>query len=136
MTNKKELQELKYVTQAIDVVGLTVYLEHLIIKDNDIWYHVCTMEEEYDTPTSVWIARALNDYWDGEFEIEEDFYDGDCELCGAFTNEIYTIINTKNKQEIEVYIDNHLGDSQGTTEDEMIKDWEKLGYKLSIENLA
>lgn len=79
---------------------------------------------------SVLIAKALKSYFGLNFTIENSIEEIDCELCGSFCDNIDIIIYKDSDILIRNYIDNHLGANVGTTESEVINDWNKLGIKV------
>lgn len=78
---------------------------------------------------SVLIAKALKSYFGCNFTIENSIEEIDCELCGICDN-INILIYKDSDMVIRNYIDNHLGYNVGTTESEVINDWNKLGIKV------
>lgn len=90
-------------------------------------YHVDKLRDK-DTD-SVLIAKALKSYFGCNFTIENSIEEIDCELCGICDN-IDILIYKESDMVIRNYIDNHLGANVGTTESEVINDWNKLGIKV------
>ena len=110
--------ELKIVETFDDIYDMYPY--------TDVYQVDKLRDEETD---SVLITKALKSYSEWNFTIENSIEEIDCELCGICDN-INILIYKDSDMVIRNYIDNHLGANVGTTESEVINDWNKLGIKV------
>lgn len=125
---------IKIIDKWIIVDGKDIELKIIEIFDDiydmypytDVYQVDKLRDEETD---SVLIAKALKSYFGCNFTIENSIEEIDCELCGICDN-IDILIYKESDMVIRNYIDNHLGANVGTTESEVINDWNKLGIKV------
>lgn len=125
---------IKIINKWIIVDGKDVELKIIEIFDNkdDMYPHidVYQVDKLLDKDTdSVLITKALKSYYSFKFTINYTTEEIDCELCGICDN-IDILIYKESDMVIRNYIDNRLGANVGTTESEVINDWNKLGIKV------
>ena len=125
---------IKIIDKWIIVDGKDVELKIIEIFDNkdDMYPHidVYQVDKLLDKDTdSVLITKALKSYYSFKFTINYTTEEIDCELCGICDN-IDILIYKESDMVIRNYIDNRLGANVGTTESEVINDWNKLGIKV------
>lgn len=126
---------IKIIDKWIIVDGKDVELKIIEIFDNKDDMYPYTDVQQVDKlrdkeTDSVLIAKALKSYFGCNFTIENSIEEIDCELCGEFCDNINILIYKDSDMVIRNYIDNHLGANVGTTESEVINDWNKLGIKV------
>lgn len=112
------------------------YIELKIIKafdnDDDTFPYVdvyCVDDLSEDDTDSVLIAKTLNRYYDCNFEIEYLTEEIKRDTCHIYEN-VNILIYKDYEVVMSNYIDNHLCYDVGTTESEVINDWNKLGIKV------
>lgn len=125
---------IKIINKWIIVDGKDVELKIIEIFDNkdDMYPYtdVYQVDKLRDKDTdSVLITKALKSYYSFKFTINYTTEEIDCELCGICDN-IDILIYKESDMVIRNYIDNRLGANVGTTESEVINDWNKLGIKV------
>ena len=110
------------------------YFSTVWIKDDDgEWCFAYGEEFNGDTFDIQLISKALNS-WSLEYynslEVEEEWFD--CELCGSYkqTDILMEFDNKKLGKITEGYSD-HFG--YGTTDEELIEQFKKVGITLTIE---
>ena len=101
-------------------------------NDDDMFPYIdiyCADDLSDNDTDSVLIAKILNKYYDCNFEIEYSAEEIECPICGICDN-INILIYKDYNMVIKNYVDKHLGFNVGTTENEVINDWNKLGIKV------
>lgn len=128
--------KIRIVNKSIVADGSDIDLKIIKAFDNDddmfpyIDIYCADDLSDYDTD-SVLIAKALNKYYDCNFEIEYSIEEIDCDLCGICDN-INILIYKNSETFITNYIDNHLGYNIGLSEYEIMTDWEDFGVAVEF----
>lgn len=126
------MKKIRIIEETREMLGDVVDFTHVFELDGeDSWFHVNTVFDDTD-PLSVMLAKSLYRYGYYDIDIDKKIEDEYCEICGYYEN-ITTTITVDNKT-IEVFEDGHLGYNKGCTNEELIKDWNALGYDVEILN--
>lgn len=134
--DQRDIMEVKVVHEYAKFHYGEEYFSTVWIKDNDgEWCFAYGEEFNGDTFDTQLISKALNS-WSLEYynslEVEEEWYD--CELCGEY-KQSYVMMKFDNKKLGKITEDysDHFGD--GTSEEELIEQFKKVGIILTIEDL-
>lgn len=110
--------------------------KHIFVKSKGSkeFYHADTCLNP-DLEISVSIANALQS-WDGtKVDFSYEGYYESCETCGGGYIDV-TVIDVEG-EEIKVIDDGHLGGgTRGISAEEIIADWENIGYHVEIFDLG
>lgn len=138
MKKNNKIQEVKIICQTQYLMENTIELIHIFKKSNieeHGWCHITTLEDDVYKPLSVILAESLNDSGEWNIEVYSEIDDYECECCGFYSCTTTTIRNTDTGKSFIVYLDGHFGYDKGCTNEELVKDWLSIGYKVEIENV-
>lgn len=112
------------------------YLTELYIKDDNEWC-LCNLYKDYEfehLTINEAIAESLVKWFGNmyNYQINEEIIPIDCEYCGYYENREIVIYFNNYKEfkdgklvDIEMYEDNHLGQSSGLSDDDVVDMWKK-----------
>ena len=128
--------KIRIVNKSIVADGSYIHLKIIKAFDNDDdilpYVDVYCLDDLIDCDTdSVLIAKTLNKYYDCGFKIEYLREEVECETCGIYDN-VNILIYKDNELVILNYIDNHLCDDIGLSEDEIVSSWKRLGVAVEF----
>lgn len=123
--------------------GEDLYLTSIYIKDNnkdERYYLAKTLQ--YDEigigGISEEIAYVVREWYEKEygFDIERVSESNECEYCGYYTNTQTTIVFKDCKlKPIKIYNDEHLNDSYGYLNEEIIADWKENNVTVEFKEV-
>ena len=126
---------MKLVKENVKMSYGKAFLQTVWIKDEDDNSWNIALVEEYDGDLFYLelISEALNGWsykYSNTIVKNEEWYD--CELCGSYKQtDILMKFDHGNLCDIEEYYSEHFGD--GTTDEELIEQFKKVGITLTIE---
>ena len=138
---KRKLREIyiDIIQQDIKTIHRTETLMFYYIKDNNInnWnLQMCGSIDTSDLDNvNLTIADMLYRYYGNEYsyEVDRDIYYGDCECCGSYEDITTTIYyNDKRLSDIKYFIDGHLGQCSGLTDEEIVEMWNKNNVHITF----